>query len=232
MSNTFTGFVLKKNSKSGTGKGGKPWTAWSIRLEDKDGNEIPKWFRFGFKNPQLKEGDYVRFSCSEVNDQFATVDGDTLQVSKNPPDRAKKDQGGQPSAGGSGSTGGGSGYNSQEQRADRAWHASRGNAIDLVNVMLAHDGLPVSAASSKAGKAKRYEEIMEFVDKITTKFFRDEFPDYVGEFRVLERVADEGVSQPPKTGDLPADADDTDGVEFAEEGGADEDGFPADDDGF
>ena len=228
--NVFTGFVSKKNSKSGTSKkNGRAWTAWSIRLEDKEGEEIQKWFRFGFEEPQLKEGDYVRFTCKEVKEQFAEVDLDTLRISKNPPARAEKKQ----SSGGNKSSGGG-GYNSPEQRADRAYHAARGSAIEVVDVLLSHDALPVSKAKTKAGEAKRYEEVMAFVDKITVKYFRDEFPEYEGDFRILVGVADEGVSSPQKSGDLPddADGDDDDNSEF--EGGDDSgsESFPEDDEGF
>ena len=226
--NVFTGFVSKKNSKSGQGARG-PWTAWSIRIETKEGDEIQKWFRFGFKEPQLKEGDYVRFTCKEVKEQFATVDPDTLRISKNPPARAEKKQ----SSGGS-KSGGGGGYNSPEQRADRAYHSARGSAIEVVDVLLRHDALPVSKAKTKAGEAKRYEEVMAFVDKITVKYFRDEFPEFEGDFRILTGVADEGVSSPPKSGHLPddADGDDDDNSGFEGGDGNDSESFPEDDEGF
>lgn len=227
--NVFTGFVSKINSKSGQGKRG-PWTAWSFRLEEKDGTEVPQWFRLGFKEPTVKEGDYIRFSCSEVQENFASVDVDSIQVSKAPPDRVKKAE-----AKGS-SSGGGSGYNSVEQRADRAYHAARGSAIELVGVLLANKALSLSEKTTKAGQAKRFEEIGEAVDKITVKFFRDEFPEFDGEFRQLAKVDDYGaVVVDEVVGDLPeAEQESEDEEGFPEEETNDE-GFPEedlDDDGF
>lgn len=208
--NVFIGFIKKLNSKPGTTKAGKPWIAYSVKLETKDGDEIGQWFRLGFNKPDASEGDYVKLICSEVNDKFATVE--SIKVSANPPERKR-----QAATSSTGSTGG-SGYNSDEQRADRAYHAARGTAVDLISVLLEHKALPVSAAQTKAGSAKRYEEIVAAVDKLTVKYFRDEFPEFDGNFRLLGLVDDAGsiVTDPPA--DVPDRDDNGEGdYEFPEE---------------
>lgn len=227
--NTYTAFVQKMSIKSGTNSKGRKWTSYSAKLADVDGNELDPWFQFGFKAPEykgteVKEGDYIRIE-GEVNDRGAvSVKDGSVRISKNPPARKQADTGGGNSGGGSKS-----GYNSDVQRADRAYHAARGTAVELIEVLLANNSLPVAAAQGKAGKAKRYNEIMAFVDKLTVQFFRDEFAEgFEDQFRVLTQVADAGDADSVVENDLPdQDVDDTD---FDDD--FDDDDVAGGDDGF
>lgn len=217
--NVFIGFVVKIFKKEGVGKRG-PWAAYSAKLETAEGEELSRWFRLGFKEPTIKEGDYVKFTCSKVDEGAAKVED--YKVNKNPPERKK-------AKAGSSNTGGGSGYNSDEGRTDRAYHAARGSAIDMVSLLLGADALPITKAANKGGAAKRYDEITAAVDKLTVKFFRDEFPDYDSSFRLLKDVADEGSIKEEKVSQLPEDAEEDEEIPFDE----DDPGFPdEDDDGF
>lgn len=214
---TFTGFVVKLSKNTGTTRNGKDWFAYSARLADKDGNEFPYWFQFGFnKTPKdgktganVAENDYVRVSGEKKDDKAITVDLDSVRISKNPPQRKQAESSGGGNKGGKG----GGGYNSPEQQAYRSYHAARGSAIDLVSVLLEHNGLPVAATQGKAGKAKRYLEVIDFVNKLTVQFFRDGHAEgFEDQFRLLEMVADSGIEEVPNVGDLPESDDD--GPEF------------------
>lgn len=211
----YTAFIKKLSSHNGVGKTGKPWTAYSLKLSDVDGNELEPWFQCGFKAPTfagnpLKEGDYVRLN-GEVNAKGAVaVDLDSIKVSKNPPARAAEAVADKPKSGGGS-------YNSDVQRADRAYHAARGTAVDLISVLLEQNSLPVAAAQGKAGKAKRYNEILAFLDKLTVQFFRDEFVEgYEDTFRVLTEVADAGIEDDYAGNDLPDQEGDGD-AEFGDD---------------
>lgn len=228
MSDTFIGFVVKVTTKSGKNKRGRSWTAYSMKLSDKDGDELKPWFQCGFKDPGLNEGDYIKFSAEKKDDSAYTVDVDSIKVSKNPPARKTAEK--RSTGGSTGSASGG--YNSDTQRADRAYHASRGNAVDLVNVLLTHNALPVSASQGKAGKAKRFDEVMAFVDKLTVQFFRDEFPEgFEDQFRLLDAVADAGEERVDQEGDgdLPDSQPDDD---FDDDFNDDDDGGDDDDPAF
>lgn len=226
MTTEFKGFVEVLSSKSGKTRQGRPWTAYSLKISDTNGDEMEPWFQCGFADPGLNKGDYIKFTA-EKNDKGAyTVNVDSIKKAKNPPARVQKRDTGN----GGGGSSGGSGYNSEAQRADRAYHASRGSAIELVNILMQHQSLPVSVAQGKAGKAKRYAEILAFVDKITVRYFRDEFPEgFEEQFRLLAAVADAGeeeLGSGATVGDLPDSLNDE--PEFDDDGG--DEAFASDDD--
>lgn len=65
-------------------------------------------------------------------------------------------------------------------------------------LLLEHDGIPMTKASNKAGEAKRFEEIVAVIDKLTVKFYRD-----AETGRLLETVADMGVVDTSADGPIP-----------------------------
>lgn len=183
------GVVSRINSRSGNGRKGK-WTLYSFLLAVADGTE--KWVTFGFdKAPPFKEGDRVNIGVNEDDKGYLTyIEGTGRIIAPKPAEKV------QPSNGGSGdkpATAQTGGVSSQSNTgADRqsqivAQH-SQEMAIAMVGLLLQHDGLPVSGAKTKAGEAKRFEEIVAAVDKFTIKFHND-----VVTGRLHTTVADMGI---------------------------------------
>ena len=217
MSDVFTGFVVGKKDtdskvfeKSFTRKNGSKGTSYSFRVADANGDEVDAWFQAGFEPPPVKDGDYVRFSADKNARGGYTPDFSTLKHGKNPPARKGPEKASHSSGGKAAGKGGSkdSYWNSDQKRYDTGYHAARASAIETVSVLLAQNSLPVAAAQGKAGKAKRYEEIIDFIEKLTVMYFRDEFPDAEVEgWRLLTKIADPGLESVKDAGSLP-DADD------------------------
>lgn len=181
----FEGFVKKITTKTGSGKRG-PWTAYSTKLEKADGTEFDQWIGLGFDAPPFKEGDYVQLETSEENGRQQLVKG-TVKVKKNPPARGGATNGSK-GANSSDASPPASGPSNAERQASITYQSSRKDAIELVKLLLANEGLPLAAAKGKAGDAKRQAEIEAAVEKYTVEFYND-----VNTLRVLERVADAGL---------------------------------------
>jgi hypothetical protein len=203
-------------------RNGRDWTAYSAKIQLKDGTEHPKYFQFGFERPPFKEGDYVQFQATDKDANAMSVDPNTVRVSKNPPARPQAQQSG--GNGGGQRRGGGGGasardkywedkdrYDKEEREPRIRYQAARRDAIDLVTVLSANDGLPIPKAQGKANVAKRFEEIMLIVEKLTAQFYHD-----TETLRVLERVADGGAVNVGGDGELP-DSDEFDGEQPSEE---------------
>jgi hypothetical protein len=97
-------------------------------------------------------------------------------------------------------------YNRQTHPEDAqrmTYAAARTAALEMVSVLLQNNALPVSAASNKAGSAKRFDEIAAAVDKLTVKFYHDGLS-----LRILDTVADTEPSTAPKS-DLPSEEPET-----------------------
>lgn len=209
------GFVKKINSKSGTNRNGKPYTLSSMKLSDKDGQELPGWYQLGFDKPPCKEGDYVKLEATPKGNNWEVVKG-SVKVSKNPPAAPRQER---QEAGPSG----GSSKDYGQTQKNIHYQNSRTAAIEVVGLLLEHDALPMSAAKGKAGQTARFDEILASVNKITVQYFND-----LESFRLFETVADGGVVDTSGDGDLP-DADE----EPEEEDGFEADiPFEEDDDGF
>ena len=91
---------------------------------------------------------------------------------------------------------------------------ARSAAIDVIGLLLQHDALPASAAKTKAGQAKRFDEITAAVDKLTVQYFTD-----TGTLRLLETVADgriEGAAPAPLPPDTEQEEEQTEGGEGEE----------------
>ena len=189
MSNeVITGFVSKIFEKSFPRKNGKgTGTAYSFKVETKEGQELNPFFRNGFNKPDFKEGDYVRFEVSDHTDNAATVVAGSLKVSKNPPGRSAQAA---PAAGaGQSAPSKGGGYYGKTDKAtqDRIqYQNARSAALVAVQALLSHNALPGTKADTKAGVAARYDELVDIIDKLTVRFFRD-----TETLRRLETVADD-----------------------------------------
>lgn len=193
---TFKGFVKKINAKSGVGLKGKPWTVYSIKLEREDGVEEEKWISAGFEKPNFKEGDFVAIEAKENDKGYLNVVG--YQQLKNPPARSA-------SVSSPAATKGASGHVKATSGTQTSIHyqSARKDAIEVLKLLQSQDALPLSAAKTKAGEAKRFEELMALVDKLTVQFFYD-----AETHRLLDTVADAGKID-TNVGKLPAgDVDD------------------------
>jgi hypothetical protein len=225
VSNKYRGFVAKLGTKTGEGKRG-PWTLYSVKIEKEDGSEYPDWVSLGFDEPSCKEGDFVVLEASDDNGRQKLVPG-TLKRVKNGP--ARKQKAAAPASGGAKKWGGGGGggYKADPDKDRRITFMNcRTAAVEFIALLEKLDALPISAAATKAGKAKREEEIVAILDKYTVRFFGDTVS---VPLRVLENVQDIGIVEQKKPdGKLPdedegddedADAEDeTDDEEEYEDG--------------
>jgi hypothetical protein len=231
------GFVARISEKSGNGQRG-PWTAYSARIEKADGTEYPHWFQFGFTRPDLKDGDYVRFDAVEKDAKTATADPKSIKHGKNPPARAPKAEA--PRSGGK--SWGGGGYKPQGPREGKgindrtnpvdsariAYQNARMASVEVVRLLIEAKALPLSKADTKAGEAKRFDEVMAAVNKLTVQLYNDMGEPSAANFRLLAEVADggdvEGSSKPaalPQAAEAQDDEDDFDSADAA--AGDDED---------
>ena len=209
-------FVQKLNTKSGTNRNGRPYTLYSMKLADKDGNELPGWYNCGFEAPPCKEGDYVKLESTPKGSNFDVVKG-SVQVSKNPPARVQPQR--QRSSGGSAAPASNKDYGQTQKNIH--YQNSRTAAIEVVGLLLEHDALPMSTAKGKAGAAARFDEIVASVNKLTVQYFND-----LETFRLFETVADAGEVDTSGDGELP----DTEEEESFDDDGFEDGGF--EDDGF
>ena len=199
---TYKGFVKKINTKTGQGKRG-PWTAYSIKLEKDDGTEYEEWISCGFDAPKASEGDYVVIETQKNERGYETAA--SIKRLKNPPSRTV----------GNSAAGGGPGQATGDNRQNSIiYQSSRKDAVSIIQVLLENDALPLSAATTKAGAARRYEEVIALVNKLTVQFYND-----VNTLRLLDSVQDAGA-QTKDVGKLPDDSDaeeEVDGDEESEE---------------
>jgi hypothetical protein len=194
----FKGFVKKINSKEGRAKSGKPYTLWSAKLENEDGTEQDNWISFGFDKPEIKEGDYVKITTEQDGKYLRVTETKRL---KNAPARSNKAA---PSASG--------GHVSSTQTSIH-YQSARKDAIEALALLIEASALPLTKDTAKAGQAKRYEEVMALIDKLTVRFFHD-----AETHRLLTTVVDEGAVE-ADAGSLPEDSDDEDeSAEEADEG--------------
>lgn len=227
---SFVGFVVKINSltKKSQKPPYKPYTLYSMRVADKDGNEIDSWFQCGFSAPSCQEGDYIKFDAEPAtrgNPNNHDVKVDSIQVSKNPPaNPAAKSGGGTPGGTSAPSRaapktselfGEIGGYNTEDDIRRMSYSAARDHALAAVALLLENDGLAMPAAKSKAGQTARFDTILAAVDKLTVEYFYDSATG-----RKLESVDDSFV-EPEGDGPLP-DAED-DGFDDATEDEFDDD---------
>lgn len=213
----FEGFVKKINVKEGRGARG-PWKAYSAKLENSEGKEFDAWVSLGFDPPPFKEGDYVQLETAEENGRQQLVKG-SVKVKKNPPARGGGKSAPQPSKGPGDAVATASGPSNDERQKSITYQSSRKDAIELVKLLLTSDALPISAAKTKAGEQKRFDEITAAVEKFTVELYQD-----VMTLRVVARVADAGVvkADTKARDSLPEDSDDKSDQDDTDAAGPDE----------
>jgi hypothetical protein len=173
----FKGFVQKIAVKTGKGKRPpyKPYTLYSLKIADENGVELEQWFGAGFDKPDVKEGDYILLTAEQNDSGYWDVKG--IKPLKNAPAKASQ------AVSSTGSSGGSIGTQSSIH-----YQSSRNAAIEVIKLLVETKSLPVSSAQTKAGEAKRYEEIMALIDKLTVRFYVDTETQ-----RILASVTDEGA---------------------------------------
>jgi hypothetical protein len=206
MSNTAEGYVVRIFTKTGNSARGK-WVADSFKIQDDSGNEDPFFYRLGFRDkgsldkpPAIQEGQYIRFSWTDNDDKsrdFVQGSGKIVAGKEAAPSQspATSTQGAASGAG-------------KPTQQNIHYQNSRGHAVELVGLLLENDALPKTGAKTAAGVAKRYDEIVEAVDKLTVKFFND-----LETFRLFDTVADSGEVDTSADGALPDDELETDSPE-------------------
>lgn len=194
MSEKVTGVLEDTGRRTGTTKGGKPWTAYSGKVDG-------KWYSFGFSAPEgIAKGDNVTLEVEEDANGYPIVARFTKSAAT----------AGKPAATAGAAASSSSSFVSSAPSVDRnssiVYQSSRKDALVLVELLISQDALPISAAKTAAGKAKRYEEVMGLVDKLTVQYYYD-----VISLRQLDRVADAGAEQKAPDA-LPEDAQEVEGL--------------------
>lgn len=173
------GFLEETETKEGKTKKGRPWTLYK-------GNVGGKWVNFGFDRPPCKKGDYVTVTTEPDGDNYKILSITVGEPPARQPEPARNQAGAAaPAAAGSAA------ISPADRQSSIIYQSSRGHALELIGLLISQDALPVTAAKTAAGKAKRYEEIMALVDKLTVQYFYD-----VHTLRQLDRVADAGAEGP------------------------------------
>ena len=145
----FEGEVKVLNSKTVQGRRG-PTSVWSMKVEKPDGAESP-WFtvKFGAK-PDFDKGDYVRFTATENDRGYWNVDDQGKAIEKVE----------RPRAAAAAVSGGASGEGTADRQQSIVLQHSQEMAVRTVDTLLREKALPVTGAQTKAGEAKRYQEIV------------------------------------------------------------------------
>jgi hypothetical protein len=149
---------------------------------------------FGFTRPPVQKGDYVEAVVELVNN-FTEV---TSVKKVNPPSTPQAGLSLLPPATSSTGT-----LRGDARQDSIIYQSSRKDALSLIGLLISQDALPISVAKTAAGKAKRYEEVMALVDKLTVQYFYD-----VSTLRNLDRVQDGGAEAAAPAG-LPEDDQET-----------------------
>jgi hypothetical protein len=209
MSQTIQGFVAKKAGFNGKSKKPpfKPYTMWSLYLEDADGNALPDRVGFGFNEPQVQEGQYVEVKVDREGDYLNAVK-DSLRVVDAPVRRDNSPVASSASASNPVTSSDSFGASRQTQIV---LQHSQEMAIATVALLLNNKALPITAAATKAGEAKRFEEITAAIDKLTVSYHND-----VVTGRLLDIVADAGADRVSTKADgpIPPVTEETEGEKF------------------
>lgn len=179
----FQGYVVKALRKDGTTKQhGKAWFKFNIKVTQDDGQESP-WISFPFnKACPFAEGQYVSFDTTlDEKGYHNLVEGSGAFPT--PPAKAAV-AAAVPNSPAKGSTS--SGY--QDRNPQIVYQSSRKDALEFVQIALANDALPLLGTKGKAAEAKRFEEVLDYVNKLTVQFYND-----VTTLRLLESIPDAGT---------------------------------------
>lgn len=187
MAQVVEGVIEKIHTKTGQGKRG-PWTKYSAVI----GGD---WYSFGFNNPNMNEGDNVKAEYEEG--QYGKDVKRHKVVSSAPP---------APTSAAVSAPGG----RAPAANVGMAWGNASNVAANLICKMAEIDALPLSAANSKANKAKRFDEFMELFNKVRVELYEDSLDIQ----RVLDRVADAGAVEDNTPPELPDVQEEEDAEEF------------------
>lgn len=190
MSERAEGVVQKIHTKTGQGKKG-PWTLYRTLIGD-------EWYGCGFDKPKFSEGDNVEIEWDE--DQYGKNVKRSKVLGSAPPTSA-------PSAPGGGTA--------PTHGVGAAWGNACNVAANLIAAMASVDALPLSAATNKGARAKRFAEFQECFDKLRVELYNDSMDIE----RVLARVADAGAVTEEPPAPLPTDP------EEGQDDGGDDDGW-------
>ncbi len=186
----FIGFVEKIGEKHGTGRNGKPYTMYSMKLQEADGSVLDTWFKLGFNRPtKFKEGDHIKFEAT-FNEKYNNwdVDQQNVKVNKNPPKKPQSEfEKSQAAKGGAKVTeselfGEIGGYNTEDDVARMTWASARTAAISAAELLIVGNGLKLP----KTKPADCFDVITATIDKLTVEYFNDS----MGSLRKLETVDD------------------------------------------
>lgn len=187
------GVVSKIATKTGTNRRGQ-WTLYSFITKDDSGNERG-WVTYGFEFPPFKEGDLIEYE-TEQDGEYTKYKQGTGKILRRPKDQPATTPAASASTTTASSSTASTGYDARQQQI--VLQHSQEMAIQATALLLEHDALPITKASTKAGEAKRFEEIVASVDKLTVKYFND-----VVSGRLLVTVPDMGVVSTAPDGPIP-----------------------------
>lgn len=160
------GVIERMHTKSGSGQRGA-WTKYSAVING-------GWVNFGFEDPGYSEGQTVKVAVED--DQYGKqVKQHRLADVQQATGTNASDKGGDKAPSGSYANG-------------QAWGNCSNVAASLIVTLKDLDALPITVATGKANKAKRFDEVMDIYDKLRVKLYRDS----EDISRVLDNVADFG----------------------------------------
>ena len=81
-------------------------------------------------------------------------------------------------------------YDKEHTQPRIVYQNARSHALAFLEILAGNDGLPITAATGKANKAKRYDELKDILDKLTVEFFND-----TSTLRLTESIADAGLER-------------------------------------
>lgn len=195
---SFTGFIRNTNARQSKPGAKKAWTAYSAEIHALDG-KVTK-IGFGFDQPSVGFGDYVTLEANEQNG-YLQVDQTTIQRLDPPKQEEPKRLADTAQA--ASTEGAGPIVNRGADRQESiVMQHSQEMAIRFLEVLASHDALPFSKAAGKAATAKRFEEFVGSLDKLTVKFYNDSMTT-----RILATVQDMGVIDTSASSDLPTKED-------------------------
>lgn len=174
----FIGLITRLNVKTGTGRRG-PWSAYSAKLEKEDGTEYEEWISFGFEKPAAEEGKWYEIEAEK--DDKGYFRAKSIKAVDAPRRSAV-------GAANSGSNSAGSGKSGSATQQSIHYQSARKDALEFVKVAQEADALPLLRTVSKAGEAKRYQELLDVIDKLTVQFYFD-----AETHRLLDSVVDAGA---------------------------------------
>jgi len=196
--------------KTGVGRNNKPYTVYNVLCTTKSGES--KRIGWGFNAPSFKAGEWIKTST-------VTNDRGYEEYQKNAPVEVKSGPAPTATQGDASSSGTAPGNASPSQTQQNIhYQNSRTAAIELTGLLLENNALPISSAKAKAGEAKRFEQIIEAVEKLTVQLYND-----LDTFRLFEKHADSGEVVVPTEDEIPEEVPEPDVPETDDAFGDDDD---------